>query len=51
MPGRADAHTPLHQLPRYGSPESVWEAEATVSGAFETLKEWKQGCLHAMAMT
>jgi peptidoglycan/xylan/chitin deacetylase (PgdA/CDA1 family) len=51
VPGRADAHTPMLQIPRYGSPESVWEAEATVSGAFETLKEWRQGCLHAMAMT
>lgn len=29
-------------LPRYGAPQSVWEAEATASGAFETLKQWRQ---------
>jgi hypothetical protein len=40
----------MFQLPRYGSPESVWEAEATVSGAFETLKDWRRSCLKAMSM-
>lgn len=29
-------------LPRYGAPQSVREAEATASGAFETLKQWRQ---------
>ncbi|MCB1210911.1 MAG: polysaccharide deacetylase family protein, partial [Verrucomicrobiales bacterium] len=28
-------------IPRYGAPESLTLAEATVSGAFETLKEWR----------
>ncbi|MEZ5385771.1 MAG: polysaccharide deacetylase family protein [Prosthecobacter sp.] len=50
MSGRVDAGSSLFQLPRYGSPESIWEAEATVSGAFETLKEWRQSCLKAMSM-
>ncbi|MBE7493513.1 MAG: polysaccharide deacetylase family protein [Verrucomicrobiaceae bacterium] len=40
--GRVESSVPLFELPRYGSPESVWEAEATVSGAFETVKEWRQ---------
>jgi len=48
--GRVGASAPMFQLPRYGSPESVWEAEATVSGAFETLKEWRQSCLKAMSL-
>ncbi len=29
------------ELGRYGSPGSVWEAEATVSGAFELVKKWR----------
>lgn len=48
--GRVDDDASMFQLPRYGSPESVWEAEATVSGAFETLKDWRQSCLKAMSM-
>ncbi len=48
--GRIDESSSLFQLPRYGSPESVWEAEATVSGAFETLKQWRQSCLKAVSM-
>lgn len=48
--GRIDDNTSLFQLPRYGSPESVWEAEATVSGAFETLKQWRQSCLKAVSL-
>jgi hypothetical protein len=48
--GRVGEHSSLFQLPRYGSPESVWEAEATVSGAFEILKEWRQSCLKAMSL-
>lgn len=27
--------------PRYGAPESLWELEATVSGAFELPRRWK----------
>ncbi len=48
--GRVNHHASMFQLPRYGSPESVWEAEATVSGAFETLKAWRQSCLKAMSL-
>lgn len=48
--GRVTDNVSMFQLPRYGSPESVWEAEATVSGAFETLKDWRQSCLKAMSM-
>ena len=48
--GRVGEDVSMFQLPRYGSPESVWEAEATVSGAFETLKDWRQNCLRAMSM-
>ncbi len=48
--GRIGPHTSLLQLPRYGSPESVWEAEATVSGAFETFKQWRQSCLRAVSL-
>lgn len=48
--GRVDEDVSMFQLPRYGCPETVWEAEATVSGAFETLKDWRQSCLRAMAM-
>jgi len=48
--GRVDDNVSMYQLPRYGSPESVWEAKATVSGAFETLKDWRQSCRKAMSM-
>ncbi len=48
--GRINPRTSLFHLPRYGSPESIWEAEATVSGAFETLREWRQSCLKAMSL-
>lgn len=48
--GRIDDNTSPYQIPRYGTPESIWEAEATVSGAFETLKGWRQSCLRAMSM-
>ncbi len=34
--------TSVFELPRYGTPESVWEAEATVSGAYQLVKEWRQ---------
>lgn len=48
--GRVGNATSIFQLPRYGCPESVWEAEATISGAFETLKDWRQSCLKAMSL-
>ncbi len=41
-PGFAKPGCNLLTLPRYGAPESVRETEATVSGTFETLKEWRQ---------
>jgi len=41
--GRVKTQSPSFKLPRYGSPETVWEAEATVSGAFEMLREWRGG--------
>lgn len=41
--GRVKPQSSRFELPRYGSPESVWEAEATVSGAFELLREWRGG--------
>jgi peptidoglycan/xylan/chitin deacetylase (PgdA/CDA1 family) len=48
--GRVHDNVSMYQLPRYGSPESVWEARATVSGAFETLKDWRQRYRNAMSM-
>lgn len=41
--GRATPTSPSLRLPRYGAPESAWELEATVSGAFELLRQWKGG--------
>lgn len=43
MSGRARADVPAMMMPRYGAPVSVWEAEATVSGAFELLRQWRGG--------
>ena len=40
-PGFINRAGDLYALPRYGAPESVDEAEATVSGTYETLKEWR----------
>lgn len=39
---RVTSSSPRWSLPRYGAPQSVREAEATTSGAFETLKQWRQ---------
>jgi peptidoglycan/xylan/chitin deacetylase (PgdA/CDA1 family) len=36
--GRLQAGLQAMALPRYGCPQSIWEAEATVSGALEWLK-------------
>lgn len=41
--GRAKQKGPILHMPRYGAPESVWETEATVSGAFELLRKWRGG--------
>lgn len=41
--GRLGAESTMLQWPRYGSPESLWEAEATVSGAFELVRRWRGG--------
>lgn len=41
--GRATPRQNSLLMPRYGSPSSLWEAEATVSGAFELLRKWRGG--------
>jgi peptidoglycan/xylan/chitin deacetylase (PgdA/CDA1 family) len=46
--GRVDQGSSLMELPRYGSPESVWEAEATVSGAFEAVKAWRKSARNSL---
>lgn len=43
VPGRVKTGSSRFELPRYGSPTSVWEAEATVSGANEMVRQWKGG--------
>lgn len=43
MPARLAAGLSAHALPRYGNPTSVLEAEATASGAFELVKQWRGG--------
>jgi len=48
-PGFVRAGSNPFELPRYGSPESLALAEATVSGAFENFKEWRQKLRHAFA--
>jgi peptidoglycan/xylan/chitin deacetylase (PgdA/CDA1 family) len=48
-PGFVRAGCNSFDLPRYGSPESLAQAEATVSGAFENFKEWRQKLRHAFA--
>lgn len=40
--GRVSPGAGRWALPRYGAPRSAREAEATVSGAFEVVKEWRQ---------
>jgi peptidoglycan/xylan/chitin deacetylase (PgdA/CDA1 family) len=40
--GRVKAGLNQWSLPRYGAPRTAREAEATVSGAFEVVKEWRQ---------
>ena len=42
--GHVEHPANLLELPRYGSPESHWEAAATASGAFHMAKQWRQGC-------
>ncbi len=43
MPARLKPGRAVHALPRYGNPTTVLEAEATVSGAFELLRQWRGG--------
>ena len=43
MGGRYSDASASHALPRYGSPETVWEANAMASGAFELLRKWRGG--------
>lgn len=43
MSGRVKPGLNPYALPRYGAPESLLEAEATASGAFEMLREWRGG--------
>ncbi|WP_146850907.1 polysaccharide deacetylase family protein [Brevifollis gellanilyticus] len=43
MPARLVSGLTTQALPRYGNPTSMLEAEATVSGAFELLKQWRGG--------
>lgn len=43
MGGRNSDSSAKYCLPRYGSPETVLEANATASGAFELLKKWRGG--------
>lgn len=49
-PGRAGADSGQFELPRYGSPESLQQAEATVSGAYETFKSWRQNFRRAFTI-
>ena len=39
--GRATPGGAVMSMPRYGSPVTVWEAEATVSGAYELVRQWR----------
>ncbi|SKB05430.1 Polysaccharide deacetylase [Prosthecobacter debontii] len=41
--GRIKPGVDLMTLPRYGTPGSLWEIEATVSGAFEMARKWRGG--------
>ena len=50
IPGFAQPGNGHYELPRYGSPESLQQAEATVSGAFETFKAWRQKLRRAFAL-
>jgi peptidoglycan/xylan/chitin deacetylase (PgdA/CDA1 family) len=46
--GRVGLNSRILELPRYGSPTSALETEATVSGAFELSKAWRQRGLRAL---
>lgn len=41
-PGRVKAHCAPLEIPRYGAPMSIFETEATASGAFELVRLWKR---------
>jgi peptidoglycan/xylan/chitin deacetylase (PgdA/CDA1 family) len=49
-PGPVHSRSSRYDLSRYGSPESLHQAEATVSGAFETFKEWRRKLRSAFAL-
>lgn len=40
--GRVKPGVSRWSIPRYGAPQNAREAEATASGAFEVVKEWRQ---------
>lgn len=48
-PGFVRAECDRFALPRYGAPSTLTEAEATVSGAYETLKQWRTNVRQAAA--
>lgn len=49
IPGFIRHGADIYALPRYGTPSSVAQAEATVSGTFEALHHMKQACRGAFA--
>ncbi len=49
LPGFVRPACNRFQLPRYGAPTSTHETEATVSGAFETLKQWRVAARRVIA--
>ncbi|MBX7208734.1 MAG: polysaccharide deacetylase family protein [Verrucomicrobiaceae bacterium] len=48
-PGFVQSSCNRFAIPRYGAPSTLGETEATVSGTFETLKQWRAGTRHAFA--
>lgn len=48
-PGFVTAECDRFTLPRYGAPSTLAETEATVSGTFETLKQWRTNVRQAAA--
>ena len=50
LPGFINPGDDAFALPRYGTPNSIAQAESTVSGTFETLHRIKKACLEALAI-
>lgn len=48
-PGFVSAACDRFAIPRYGAPTTLGETEATVSGTFETLKQWRIATREALA--